>query len=68
MEIDLLPYLLRHLSGDWGEMDSEDRAANEWALGQGGRLFSAYDTPAGRLWVITEADHSATTFLLPDEY
>lgn len=63
-----LHYLARHLTGDWGEMCAEDRQANEDAIIQGLRIFSAYDTPEGRIWVITEADRSVTTLLLPDEY
>ena len=60
----------RHVSGDWGEVDAEDAAANEYALKHGLRLLSAYRLPdgAGRLWLITEADRSTTTLLLPDEY
>jgi hypothetical protein len=59
----------RHQSGDWGDLTKEDRQENEWSLQQGFRLLSAYQTANGeRLWVITEADRSATTILLPDEY
>jgi hypothetical protein len=59
----------RHLSGDWGEVDGEDQQANQDALVHGERLLSAYRTTSGvRLWVITEADRSATTILLPEEY
>lgn len=63
-----LPYLHRHASGDWGELSDEDRAANAEAVTQGERIVSAYSTPAGLLWIITEWDRSATTILLPDEY
>jgi hypothetical protein len=66
--LDLLAYLQRHLTGDWGDLGPHDRQENRYALKRTLRIFSAYDTPAGRLWVITEADRSATTFLLPDEY
>lgn len=59
----------RHVRGDWGDMDPEDLAANDHALRYGGRLFSAYSLPTrDRLWIITEADRSATTLLLPMEY
>jgi hypothetical protein len=60
----------RHLSGDWGELDPHDRAQNDRALEFGGRLFSAYRSKDGktRFWVITEADRSKTTVLLPEEY
>jgi len=61
--------VLRHHCGDWGDVCSEDRAANELALVEGTRLLSVYHTPAGvRFWVITEADRSATTILLPEDY
>jgi hypothetical protein len=61
--------LVRHLSGDWGDLDQEDKSANERALVRGGRLFSAYSIESGtKFWIITEADRSATTILLPEEY
>lgn len=64
-----LAYIKRHAAGDWGDMDPEDIAANDRALERGGRLFSAYSLPTSeRLWVITEADYSATTALTPMEY
>ena len=62
-------YLSRHLTGDWGDLSAEDRAENELSLREGFRLLSAYALPDGtRLWIITEADRSATTLLLPEEY
>ncbi len=65
----LAHYLSRHQRGDWGDPCASDAAANDAALRyDDGRLFSAYETPHGRLWIITEADRSATTMLLPDEY
>lgn len=60
--------LARHQGGDWGDVGGEDGHLNDRALRNGGRLFSAYDTDAGRVWIITEADRSATTVLLPSEY
>lgn len=66
--INLLAYLKRHLQGDWGDLDEHDQAENNFSLQHGYRLLSAYQTSAGRLWIITEADRSATTFLLPEEY
>jgi hypothetical protein len=55
--------------GDWGVVDAEDKQANDEALKSGERLLSAYVIKSGeRVWVITEADRSATTLLLPDEY
>ncbi|MDD3662150.1 MAG: hypothetical protein PHG63_03735 [Candidatus Dojkabacteria bacterium] len=61
--------LRRHANGDWGEMCREDRAENQQALVDGTRLLSVYQT-AGKpkIWIITEADRSATTALFPDEY
>jgi len=65
----VLPFIGRHLSGDWGDLDAEDRAANEVALTIGERVLSAYALHGGeRIWVITEADRSSTTVLLPSEY
>jgi len=61
---------IRHGNGDWGEVGAEDAAANDAALDQGERLLSAYVLPrtAVKVWLITEADRSVTTILLPDEY
>ena len=61
-------YLARHATGDWGDLCAFDRRQNEIALRDGYRVFSAYDIPAGRVWIITEADRSVTTILLPEEY
>ena len=62
-------YLRRHMTGDWGDLDNADVAENELSLREGFRLLSAYALPDGtRFWIITEADRSATTLLLPDEY
>lgn len=62
-------YLARHAGGDWGDVDAHDWAANDRALLADERLLSAYLLPNGeRLWIITEADRSASTLLLPDEY
>lgn len=64
-----LIYIRRHTKGDWGDVDAADGAANNHALSNGGRLFSAYTLPDGqRLYVITEADRSATTILLSSDY
>lgn len=61
--------LTRHISGDWGDLPADHKTANDEALKGGERLISAYYTTAGvKLWIITEADRSATTFLLPCEY
>lgn len=71
--------LARHVTGDWGDVGEEDAQSNEEALQLGGRLMSVYglivpmenDTkpmPSIKVWVITEADRSVTTILLPEEY
>ena len=64
----------RHRSGDWGDLNDEDRQMNDNALeaenngGFSDSLFSAYDTGFGRIYIITECDRSVTTILLPEEY
>ncbi|MBI2851973.1 MAG: hypothetical protein HYX84_02550 [Chloroflexi bacterium] len=66
--------LKRHLSGDWGDVDAEDKRTNDAALNQGMRILSAYNDKRfsghgiSTIWIITEADRSATTILFPDEY
>jgi hypothetical protein len=73
----MLECLGRHISGDWGCVDEEDRKANFDAMFSGERILSAYPIDpakpcegfgANTLWIITERDRSATTFLLPGEY
>lgn len=73
----LLELLARHVSGDWGCVDPEDAEANDEAVRDGSRVLSAYPIDPARpcagygkncLWIITEADRSVTTILLPDEY
>jgi hypothetical protein len=60
--------IIRHMTGDWGELDDDDRHENERSVALGFRLLSAYTLQSGvRLWIITEADRSATTLLLPSE-
>lgn len=67
--IELSLCIRRHLAGDWGELSKEDWRLNNQSLIRGGRLFSAYVMQNDRkLWIITEADRSATTCLLPEEY
>jgi len=62
-------YLLRHVQGDWGDMEDADKAENEFALTRELRIFSSYQlTEEEKLWIISEADRSATTTLLPSEY
>jgi hypothetical protein len=65
---DPLHYLVRHRSGDWGEIDPQDRRENERSLKHGWRILSSYPIGAERIWVLTEADRSTTTILLPEEY
>ncbi|MDD3581332.1 MAG: hypothetical protein PHW74_09955 [Desulfobacca sp.] len=73
----LTKLLIRHASGDWGVVCAEDAAENDRASHEGFRILSAYpidpDKPCkghgeNCLWIITEADRSVTTFLLPNEY
>jgi hypothetical protein len=67
--IEVIRAMERHACGDWGDLCPEDKEANEAALRNGTRLFSVYRSTKGvRYWVITEADRSATTVLLPEEY
>ena len=62
-------FLARHSAGDWGDVSPEDWLENDYSLTNHCRLLSAYRTNAGQIiWVITEADRSATTILLPEEY
>ncbi len=73
-EASVAPHTLvaRHHLGDWGELDDHDRRANEKALKTGRRLLSSYPfgdgDPTLKVWIITEADRSTTTILLPEEY
>jgi hypothetical protein len=61
--------LRRHVRGDWGDVCGHDRQQNDQALAEGGRVLSSYTTLRGdTIWVLTEADRSATTILLPEEY
>ena len=61
-------YITRHATGDWGNLCAFDRRQNEIALREGYRVLSSYEVPAGSIWIITEADRSVTTLLLPEEY
>ena len=66
---ELFQALGRHLVCDWGDITEADKRNNESALQYGKRLLSAYQSEGGtRFWIITEADRSATTFLLPEDY
>ena len=66
----MLECLIKHLAGEWGMVSAGDRAANDAALRDGSRILSAYPLPndPAMFWILTEADRSYTTFLLPSEY
>jgi len=65
-----LRLLGRHETGDWGDLSDDDVAENEFSLKEGLRLLSSYKLPdtGEKIWIITEADRSVTTVLLPEEY
>lgn len=66
---DVVVALRRHVSGDWGDVDDHDRAANDLSLRDGSRLLSVYtDRNGTTFWIITEADRSSTCVLLPEDY
>ncbi|MEY3546399.1 MAG: hypothetical protein RLZZ313_760 [Verrucomicrobiota bacterium] len=61
--------LRRHATGDWGDLSPEDRQENDLSAREGFRILSAYtDTQGTKFWIITEADRSSTTVLLPEDY
>lgn len=67
--VEIQAALNRHASGDWGDVCEEDQMANEAALVSGHRLLSVYrGLEIPKFWIITEADRSVTTVLLPEEY
>ena len=71
--INIVDLLIRHAQGDWGDLDKEDKQANEDAIKSGARIFSSYDFPSGKVWVITTGDdddglRESTCVLLPSEY
>ena len=62
-------FLDRHVNGDWGDVPEADKQENEYSVEQGFRILSAYSTSAGdQIWILTEADRSATTLMLSSEY
>ena len=66
---DILMGIQRHQAGDWGDVDSHDREANDRALIEGTRLVSVYHAANGiKFYLVTEADRSVTTVLLPEDY
>jgi hypothetical protein len=59
----------RHVTGDWGDLDAHDKAANDLALAQDTRIFSSYKlSDTEKVWIITEADRSSTCVLRPSDY
>lgn len=65
--MDLGPYIDRHVSGDWGDIDARTHAANERAVLEGGRIMSVYHPAGRRIWIVTEPDRKQTTILFPHE-
>ena len=65
---DIYKSLSRHAAGDWGEVCEADRQENELSLKEGYRLLSVYRSGDTKFWIITEADRSVTTVLLPEDY
>jgi len=69
LDISPVELIRRHITGDWGDLGTEDRQQNLLAIRSGMRIFSSYKISASvKIWIITEADRSSTTLLLPDEY
>ena len=67
-KINLLGFITRHVTGDDGDLDPEDKRRNKQALHDGSRIFSSYNVGQSKVWIITEADRSSTCILLPSEY
>ncbi len=66
---DITQALSRHIVGDWGEVDLEEWQSNDKSLRSGFRILSAYvDRNSQKFWIVTEADRSTTTIMLPEEY
>ncbi len=64
-----LEFLVRHVTGDWGDLDDVDKEENDRSVTMGYRILSAYKLASGtKIWIITEWDRSVTTYLLPQEY
>ncbi|MGR5116247.1 type I restriction endonuclease subunit M [Photobacterium damselae] len=64
----LIPMINRHINCDWGDCSKDDAIENNWATHKGYRIISAYEFNGEKIWIITEADRSTTTILLPIEY
>lgn len=68
-QADIMSALTRHVCGDWGDLDDEDKQTNDRAVTEDSRILSAYLAANGtRFWIITEADRTVTTVLLPEDY
>lgn len=68
-QADITLALARHVVGDWGDLGAEDKEVNNQALAEGMRILSSYQAANGtKFWIITEADRSVTTVLLPEDY
>ena len=67
-QINARDYVKRHVTGDFGDLDEQDKFENLLSIEHGFRILSAYLIAGERVWLITEADRSATTFLFPSEY
>lgn len=67
-QIDLLNLLARHQTGDWGDLCEADLESNEEALITDSRILSSYQIDQDKIWIITEADRTVTTILLPSDY
>ncbi len=66
---DINAAIQRHQAGDWGDLGADDRMENDAALLRGSRVFSVYHAAnRTKFYVITEADRSVTTVLLPEDY
>ncbi|MBH1829224.1 plasmid related protein [Stenotrophomonas maltophilia] len=63
-----MPLVARHVRGDFGDLCDEDRESNRQAIQYGSRVLSSYELKGGKVWIITEADRSVTTVLLPSDY
>jgi hypothetical protein len=70
LDVDANELISRHQAGDWGDVDEHDRGVNFQSVEYGMRIMSVYRVGVGRevVWIITEADRSVTTLLLPEEY
>jgi hypothetical protein len=66
--LDVLPYIGKHVTGDWGTQSASDKRENDYSVNRNLRILSSYHTEFGKIWIITEADRSSTTILKPDEY